>query len=72
MRDSQGSEIKIGALLKSRETKINKPNIKCIDINKNIATFKYLDNPFGDEAFKLDQNSLNQPCWVIIKETQWD
>ena len=63
MKDKNGTQFKVGACLQSTQSIGDAGLISCIAINGDTATFTR--DRFGEEPFKINQNSMNTSKWVV-------
>ena len=64
MMDKNGTPFEVGAALQSTQSVGEAGIINCIAIHGNTATFTR--DRFGEDDFKINQDSLNSSEWVVL------
>lgn len=64
MYDSKGNEFKVDDYFTIKEDKHSKVWMKCIDIQDNIATFKWIAQ--SDDDFTKTQEQMDESYWVKV------
>ena len=60
------SELAVGCKLRSKESIAKEARIECISIEKDVATFKRI-NDFT-EPFKLNEDNFENSGWVLVEQ----